>query len=231
MLPVLVGNVRVMVSGDSIAGGQGVTCGPRRAMHDWANANTDVHIDFVGSQTDSACAYASSNKHEGHGGFTIANLAANIAGYLAANPPEILILVVGVNDCKASGGYRTAAQMIADYRTLLVAARIAKPDVRILASEVIPPNGSVNAEYAAASRTAQEFNALLPGLVAEFPDDTVRIGRNGRYVLDQNDGLHPDIVVYLLMAWFNLREIWSWLSARPPAATDAGILRFNPYIW
>lgn len=228
-LPVLIGNVRIMEAGDSIAGGHGVTCGRRRAMRDWINVNPGVHVDFVGSQVDGACAFTGANRHEGHGGFTIRNLADNIAEYLAANPAEIVILTVGVNDCKASGGFRTATQMIADYRDLITKTRLASPAVRILACEVIPPNGSMNAEYAAASITAQEFNALLPQLTAEFPPDTVRIGRNGRFILDQNDGLHPDIVVYLLAAWYNLREIWSWLSTRPPAATDAGILRYDPF--
>lgn len=228
-LPVLTGNVRIMEAGDSIAGGMNVVCGRRWAMRDWINVNAGVHVDFVGSQVESACQHPGADRHEGHGGFTIAQLTASIAGYLVANPCEILILTVGVNDCKASGGYRTAAQMIADYRQLLLTARAQSPSIRILASEVIPPNGSINAEYAAASITAQEFNALLPGLVAEFPADTVRIARNGRFILDTNDGLHPDIVVYLLMAWYNIREIWSWLSTRPPAATSAGVLRYDPY--
>jgi hypothetical protein len=218
-----------MEAGDSIAGGKNVVCGRRWAMRDWVNVNAGVHVDFVGSQVESACQHPGADRHEGHGGFTIRNLADNIAGYLAANPAEIVILTVGVNDCKASGGYRTAAQMIADYRDLITRARAALPAVRILASEVIPPNGSMNAEYATASITAQEFNALLPALAAEFPPDTVRVARNGRFILDTNDGLHPDIVVYLLMAWYNIREIWSWLSTRPPAATAAGVLRYDPY--
>lgn len=227
-LPVLTGTVRIVEAGDSVAGGMGLECGRRWAMRDWINANPGVHVDFVGSQT-SACTHPGADRHEGHGGATIADTASHIAGYLAANPADILILTVGVNDTKASGGYRSAAQMAADYTQLLLNARTAAPNIRILASEVIAPNASKGgAEYAAAGITAQEFNALLPALAAPY-GDYVRIAHNGRFVLDQNDGLHPDVVVYLLMAWYNLREIWSWLSTRPPAATDAGVLRYDPF--
>lgn len=227
-LPVLTGTVKIMEAGDSIAGGRGVTCGRRWAMRDWMNTSPGVHVEFVGSQVEAACGHPGADRHEGYGGATIADTAANIAARLAANPCEILILTVGVNDCKESGGYKTAAQMINAYAALLDAVRAAAPNTRILASEVIPPNGSLSAEFARASITAQKFNPLLSALVTSYGDG-VRLGRNGRFILNREDGLHPDIVVYLLMAWYNMREIWSWLSDDPPAATDAGVLRFDPY--
>jgi len=220
-----------METGDSIAGGYPLLCpdgtsfGRRWAMGTWINITPGVHVEFVGSQA-STC-HPGYDRHEGHGGFTIRDLSDNIAAYLSANPAQIAIFTVGVNDAKASGGYRSAAQMIADYRQLLINARAASPDIRILASEVIPPNGSVNQEFATASVTAQEFNALLPRLVAEFPADTIRIAHNGWFIMSQQDGLHPDVVVYLEMAWCNEREMWSWISARRPAATDAGVFRSN----
>ena len=243
-LPVLTGTVRIMIAGDSIAGGFPLSCpdgtsfGDHGAFRDWL-ALSNVSVTFVGSQR--ATCYASEVRHEGHGGWTIGMLAdgahgvPGIAGMLARTPADILILRVGVNDAKASGGYRSAEQMIVDYRRLIDNARAQMPNIRILASEVIPPNGSRNQEFARASITARKFNAALPAL-AESYGDSVHIGRNSLLTTHNlGDGLHPSTDGYLAMAWITVNQpdgIWPWLSVDPPAATDTGTqLLIDPFAW
>lgn len=235
-LPVLTGTVRIMIAGDSIAAGTGINCadgssfGDRWAFGDWLAVNPGLSFVLVGSQA-STC-HAPYNHHEGHGGMTIGQLADNIAGYLNATPADVLILRVGVNDAKASGGYRSSAQMAADYTRLIVNARAQNPAIRILASEQVGPNGSLSAEFARASATIKQFNALLPSIVAPYLDG-VHIGRNGLLTtLDLGDGLHPDVVGYLMIAWITINQpdgIWPWLSVDPPASTAAGALMVNPF--
>lgn len=230
------GPVRIMIAGDSIAAGFPLSCpdgtmfGDHGAFRDWV-ALSGVNAVYVGSQ-QSTC-YASDVHHEGYPGWTIGQLADNIAGLLAANPADVLILRVGVNDAKASGGFRSAEQMAADYTRLIEAARAQSPAIRILAGEVIGPNASVNTEFARASITAAKFNRLLPTIVAPY-GDAVHIGRNSLITTrGLGDGLHPSTDGYLALAWITIHQpdgIWPWLSADPPAATDTGaLLLLDPF--
>lgn len=238
-LPLLTGTVKIMIAGDSIAAGMGITCpdgssfGDRWALGDWLALQPGLSVAFVGSQA--ATCHQPWHRHEGRGGWTISMLAdgvpgvPGIGGLLAANPADVLILRVGVNDARAG---RTPEQMIADYRRLIDKARAQNPAIRILASEQIGPNGSVNPAYAQASVTVKRFNALLPALAEEF-GDAVHIGRFGTLTTrGLGDGLHPDVAGYLWIAWATVHQpdgIWPWLSANPPASTDAGVLYTDPF--
>lgn len=236
-LSLLTGTVKIMIAGDSIAAGMGISCpdgssfGDRWALGDWLNLQPGLSVAFVGSQA--ATCHQPWHRHEGRGGWTIGMLAdgvpgvpgvPGIGGLLAASPADVLILRVGVNDARNG---RTAEQMIADYRRLIDKARAQSPGIRILASEQIGPNGSVNPAYAQASVTVKRFNSLLPELAATY-GDSVHIGRNSLITTrGLGDGLHPDVAGYLMIAWITIRQpdgIWPWLSNAPPADTDAGIL-------
>jgi hypothetical protein len=230
-LPVLTGNVAVMLAGDSTAGGMGASCqdgtsfGDRWAFGEWLKVNSGFQFTLVGSQ--SATCHQPYQRHEGHGGFTIRQLADNIGGYLANNPAQILILRVGVNDANQG---RTAAQMAADYRDLIDNARTAIPAVRIVASEIMGPNGSVSQQFADASVTAKEFNEALPALTAPY-GDAVRIAHLGWCTGNcLGDGLHENVVGYLFAAAADIDAMWQgWCSLRPYAVTDAGAMYFNVF--
>lgn len=225
-----------MLAGDSIAEGYPIGCGDgtywgdRLALGDWLTKVGGLDVEFVGSRA-SSCAQPY-HRHEGRGGETIFNLAGTIAGYLRMNPADVLILRVGVNDAKASGGYRSAEQLAADYVRLLDAARAQVPTIKILASEVIPPNGSLSPEFARASVTARRFNELLPQVVAPYRDE-VKIGRLGLLTTALlGDGLHPSGDGYIAAAWFTFHDpsgICSWLFDGPPPATDAGKILVDPW--
>lgn len=235
-LPPLSGHVRLMIAGDSIAEGYPISCGDntfwgeRLALGDWVTIVGGKDVGFVGSRV-SSCA-APYNHHEGRGGETIAHLADTIGGLLAATPADILVLIVGVNDAKASGGYRSAQQMADDYQRLISNARAQIPNIRILACEVIPPNGSLAAEFARASVTARKFNLLLPQVVAPY-GDAVHVARFGMLTTSWlGDGLHPNGDGYIALAWIMVHQpngIWPWLSSDPPPATDAGKILLDPW--
>jgi lysophospholipase L1-like esterase len=236
-LPVLtVDPIKLMIAGDSIAAGFPISCGDgttwghRLALGDWLTKVGGKNVAFVGSQA-STCAKPY-HHHEGVGGTTIYQLADTIGAKLAANPADILNLIVGVNDAKASGGFRSAEQMAADYTRLIDNARAQNPAIRILASEVIPPNGSLNTEFARASVTARKFNLLLPQVVAPY-GDAVHICRLGKMTTSLlGDGLHPSGEGYIVLAWLTFHQpdgLWPWLSADPPPATDAGVIRLDPW--
>lgn len=235
-LPPLSGHVRLMIAGDSIAEGYPISCGDgtfwghRLALGDWVTIVGSKDVGFVGGRVAS-CALPY-NHHESRGGETIGHLADTIGGLLAASPADILVLIVGVNDAKASGGFRSAEQMAADYQRLIANARAQIPAIRILASEIIPPNGSLNAEFARASVTARKFNLMLPNLVAPY-GDAVHIGQLGKMTTSLlGDGLHPSGEGYIVLAWILVHQpdgLWPWLSSDPPPATDAGKILLDPW--
>jgi GDSL-like lipase/acylhydrolase family protein len=234
-LPPLTGHVKLMLAGDSTAQGYPIACGDgtfygeRAVLGDWF-VKIGKDVEFVGGVTNS-CG-APWNHTEGRAGETIFHLADTIGGYLTARPAEVLILRVGVNDATSWSGWHTAEQMAIDYTRLIDNARLARPTIRIVASEIIPPDGAVSADLAKASVTARKFNALLPAIVAPY-GDSVHIVHNGKITpVWLTDGLHPTGQGYVGLAWFLIEQpdgLWPWLSADPPPALRPWDVVLDPW--
>ncbi len=235
-VPPLTGHVRIMIAGDSTASGypircaDGTTYGERQVLGDWLVRDAGRDVGFVGSQA-SSCA-APYNRHEGRPGETIFHLADTIGGYLAANPADVLILRVGVNDATSWSNWHSAETMAADYIRLVDNARAAHPGIRILASQIIPPNGSANVDLSRASVTARRFNAMLPGILAPY-GDAVHIGQFGKITpVWLVDNLHPTGQGYVGIAWILIEQpdgMWPWLSADPPPALQPWDVVLDPW--
>ncbi|MDH4147710.1 MAG: GDSL-type esterase/lipase family protein [Acidimicrobiia bacterium] len=107
--------IRIMPLGDSLTEG-GDPLQPTNSPQSYRGflfsllEDAGHDVDFVGSNSG-VTAGGSDADHEGHGGFTIgpdeselctgcgpANLAANVEGWLAAAQPEVVLLMIGVND-------------------------------------------------------------------------------------------------------------------------------------
>jgi hypothetical protein len=58
-------------------------------------------VDFVGGQSDGLDYY--DDDHEGHGGFTPAEIAVSLNNWLIANPPEVILLHIGTNELDVAG--------------------------------------------------------------------------------------------------------------------------------
>ena len=94
-----------MPLGDSITRRQGYRV---PLWFDLTGSSYDV--DFVGGETDSClpnppdpsqCAH--DPDHEGHSGWTPAQIAASLNGFLGANPPDVILLHIGTNDLDLTG--------------------------------------------------------------------------------------------------------------------------------
>lgn len=106
------GAVRIMPLGDSITAGTtdganklpppGQQVSYRRELYNVlvATANGRYNIDFVGSLSEGSFANPriGDPDHEGHGGFTSADIANDITGWLNTDPPDIILLHIGTND-------------------------------------------------------------------------------------------------------------------------------------
>lgn len=239
-LPVLTGHVRIMIAGDSTAAGFPVGCGDgtyfgeRQVLGTWLSRDVGLDVEFVGGVA-AGCAQPY-HRSEGHSTWTIGMLADNIGGFLMAHPAEILILRIGVNDATSWSQWRTAEQMSVDYTRLINNARTQIPAIRILASEIIPPDGSVQTIYprdlARGSVTARRFNSMLPTIVAPY-GDAVHIGEFGRITPAWlADGLHPNSQAYVGIGWMIVEQpdgILPWVSADPPPALRPWDVILDPW--
>jgi hypothetical protein len=94
-VPRLGGALKIMPFGDSITAS---TC-YRARLAELLDAEHAGDYDFVGSETgDKGCAYTYDSAHEGHGGFLITQHTADLPGWAAANPADVVLLHFATND-------------------------------------------------------------------------------------------------------------------------------------
>src|SRR3954467_9425876 len=100
------GGVRVMPLGDSITEGTQVPGGYRIGL--WQRlAAGGYRIDFVGSQANGPAALGD-HDHEGHPGWRIDQIDANITGWLATTTARTVLLHIGTNDVLQNYNLSTA---------------------------------------------------------------------------------------------------------------------------
>jgi lysophospholipase L1-like esterase len=191
------GGVRVMPLGDSITEGTQVPGGYRIGL--WQRLSADGYrVDFTGSQSNGPASLGD-HDHEGHPGWRIDQVDANIVAWLRATTPHTVLLHLGTNDVLQNynvAGAPARLSALVDHITATV------PDAEVFVATIIP---LANAGQESAART---FNSAVPGIV--------RTGQNaGKHVHlvdmhaavttgDLIDGVHPTAAGYDKMAatWF-----------------------------
>jgi lysophospholipase L1-like esterase len=153
--------------------------------------------------------------NRGVGGDRVADLAARWTTDALALAPDVLSILVGVNDYwyrRAGDPGATPAQYERRYRTLLARTREAHPDVQFVIGEpfVVPGGSAVDAHWrddlapyqAAARRRAEAVGAAWVPYQSVF-DDALRAAP-GPYWAE--DGVHPTPAGHYRMAQ-------AWLDA------------------
>ncbi|WP_436531536.1 RICIN domain-containing protein [Actinoplanes sp. HUAS TT8] len=194
------GGTRVMPLGDSITEGTQVPGGYRIGL--WQRmAAAGYRVDLVGSQFNGPAALGD-HDHEGHPGWRIDQIDANISGWLRNTTPRTVLLHIGTNDILQNYNVAGAPGRLS---ALLDHIQAATPSADVFVATLIP---LANSGQEAAART---FNAALPGIVA---------GKGSRFHLvdmhaalttgDLIDGVHPTAAGYDKMAatWYTaLRSV------------------------
>jgi lysophospholipase L1-like esterase len=200
------GGVRVMPLGDSITDGLNVPGGYRIEL--WQKFVAGGYkIDFVGSQFNGPPSLGD-HDHQGHSGWTIAQIDANVVNWLRATTPRTVLLHIGTNDMfSQSAG---APQRLS---TLIDKITNTAPDAEVFVASIIRLNG--------ADSQVRTYNAAIPGIV----QSKVNAGKRVHFVdmypalgaADLADGVHPNAGGYGKMAtvWFNA------LRAVPRSITDS----------
>jgi lysophospholipase L1-like esterase len=192
------GGTKVMPLGDSITDGLTVPGGYRIGL--WQRfTNAGYKVDFVGSLSNGP-ANLGDHDHEGHSGWRIDQIDANIVGWLNTFQPHTVLLHIGTNDVLQNNNVANAPARLS---TLIDHITATAPSAEVFVAQIIP---LANASQEAMVRT---FNAAIPGIV----QSKVSAGKHVHLVdlhsaltaADLADGVHPNAGGYDKMAavWYS----------------------------
>ena len=188
------GGVRVMPLGDSITDGLTVPGGYRINL--WQKVQAGGYkVDFVGSQFNGPSGLGD-HDHEGHSGWTISQVDANIVSWLQTYTPRTILLHIGTNDMIGS-----ASGAPARLGTLLDHITATAPNAEVFVSTIIP--------LSMADAAVRTFNAAVPGIVQTRANAGKHVHLVEMYsaltTADLADGVHPNAGGYAKMAtvWYN----------------------------
>jgi lysophospholipase L1-like esterase len=191
------GGVRVMPLGDSITDGTQVPGGYRIGLWQRLSA-AGYRVDFVGTQFNGPSTLGD-HDHEGHPGWRIDQIDANITGWLGSTGPRTVLLHIGTNDVLQNFNLAGAPGRLS---TLIDHITAAAPAADVFVATIIP---LASASQEAAART---FNAAVPGIVQSKVNAGKRVHLVDMHAAltaaDLIDGIHPTAGGYDKMAatWY-----------------------------
>jgi lysophospholipase L1-like esterase len=192
------GGVKVMPLGDSITEGTQVPGGYRIGL--WQRLLTGRYtVDLVGSQFNGPAGLGD-HDHEGHPGWRIDQIDANIGGWLSTSQPHTVLLHIGTNDILQNFNVSTAPNRLS---TLIDHITNTVPSGEVFVAQIIP---LANSGQETAVRT---FNAAIPGIVQGKANSGKHVHavdmHDALTPADLTDGIHPTASGYDKMAavWYN----------------------------
>ncbi|WP_440074075.1 lectin [Streptosporangium sp. OZ121] len=191
------GGVRVMPLGDSITEGTQVPGGYRIGL--WQRLVSGRYtVDFVGSQFNGPAGLGD-HDHQGHPGWRIDQIDANITNWARTYNPRTVLLHIGTNDILQNYNVAGAPQRLS---TLIDRITTTVPDADVFVATIIPLS---NSGQEAAART---FNAAIPGIVQNKVNSGKRVHLVDMHskltTSDLIDGIHPTAGGYdkMAAAWY-----------------------------
>jgi lysophospholipase L1-like esterase len=201
--PARTGPLRVMALGDSITVGfdeTGTTRGGYRlGLWERLVEQDGRSIEFVGSQHTPWWAGTVDLPHEGHGGFRIDQVRAELDWALWTYAPDVVLVHLGTNDIGQHYAVDSAPDRLAE-----LAARVCgdRPGVDLVLAAITPMPG--------AQWQVDAYNARIPGIVADLRSWGCRarsVDMGAAVAPDElYDGVHPTAAGYERMAaaWYPL---------------------------
>lgn len=212
-------NPAIMPLGDSITEGTSMRnvppdeqkVGYRRKLFSDLTAE-GFEVDFVGSESNGEAANPpiGDPQHEGHGGFTAAQIAANLHTWLMLNPPDIVLLHIGTNNINTDNldAFTRAAQVEQTLEVIDQWETENNTPVTVFLAKIIDRSNPVDDTFP--NLRIDGYNQALEDMVAGRPADDVRIVDQHNalsYPSDmvlQNAGyIHPNQAGYYKMA-----DVW-----------------------
>ncbi|QFZ24623.1 SGNH hydrolase [Saccharothrix syringae] len=189
-----------MPLGDSITDGAAVPGGYRVDL--WRRLVADgCAVDFVGSAANGPSSLGDRD-HEGHTAWTVAEVDAEVTGWLRTHAPRVVLLHIGTNDIYGDDPAGAPRRLSALVDRITTEA----PDADLFVATIIP--------IGFADEAVRAYNAAIPGIVRR----EAAAGRKVHLVdmhpvvpeTDLPDEIHPNADGYRKMAaaWYDaLRSV------------------------
>ncbi len=187
--------IKIMPLGDSITYGVGSSTGGGYRFQLWNDLRArGFPIDFVGSVQTGPASFDREN--EGHPGWKINQIAAQVVNWLMTYQPSIILLHIGTNDFVKNDDPTQAPTRLSHLLNLITTTL---PGVTVIVAQILPlpRSARLNAEVVA-------YNVAIPRIVQA----DVAQGKHVHYVDMYHavppsmlpDQIHPNDAGYALMA-------------------------------
>jgi lysophospholipase L1-like esterase len=209
----------IMPVGDSITEG---CCSPpmggyRMQLFHQALTN-DKNITFVGTLTNGPSTVDGQTfpqKHEGHGGWKISQIAGVIDNAISSSDPHIVLLKIGTNDINGNDNIANAPTRLAN---LIDQICDDAPNALLVVSAIVPTtndgtNNNVRSYNTAIKEKAEA--AAAAGKHVVFVDNYQAFTQNSNYKTAlMADSLHPNTAGYVVLGDSFYDVISSYLPAK-----------------
>lgn len=210
--------VRIMPLGASITDGFTTPGGYRTGL--WRRfVNGGYAADFVGSLSNGPASLGD-HDHEGHSGWRMDQIDANVARWLQATNPHVVLLHVGTNDMTQKYDLANAPARLSG---LIDKIQLNAPGVELFVAQIVPSGDPAN------EARIRAFNAAIPGIVAGKGPRVHLVDMHSVVrVSDLADGTHPTAAGYdkMAAAWYSaLRSVPNSLRPTgPPTAAPVTLI-------
>ncbi|MEV4023185.1 ricin-type beta-trefoil lectin domain protein [Actinosynnema sp. NPDC050801] len=191
------GGTRVMPLGDSITEGTQVPGGYRIGL--WQRFGGGNHrVDLVGGEFNGPASLGD-HDHEGHPGWRIDQVDANVVTWLRNTDPRTVLLHIGTNDVIQEHDLANAPARLSALVDRITATA---PGADVFVATIIPMGGE------ARESAARAYNATIPAMVRNKADAGKRVHLVDMHAAlttaDLIDGVHPTATGYDKMAatWY-----------------------------
>nr|WP_317412987.1 discoidin domain-containing protein [uncultured Solibaculum sp.] len=192
--------IRLMPLGDSITEGVPVAGGYRSVLKEYLSRD-NIEIDFVGSHTVNSEGM-DDIEHCGYGGWRIksddisVSLYDHVEEWMNAYQPDVITFMAGTNDIWWEDHVNTEGLSAIIDKIFSV-----DPDIKLFVGSIAPIDESKQSNLPEnAAQKAEQYNAAIPGIVAEKSAkgmDITFVDINSVLTLDDlGDGVHPNQVGY-----------------------------------
>ena len=210
------GGTRVMPLGDSITEGYPGGGGYRVGL--WQRlAQNGYTTDFVGSAFNGP-GNLWDHDHEGHGGWRIDQIDANVVNWVRTYQPRTVLLHIGTNDITQNRDLANAPNRLAGVIDKITST---SPQTDVFVATLIP--------ISFADSQVRAYNSAIPGIVSSRAAAGKKVHLVDMYraltTADLGDGVHPNATGYdkMAAAWFTaLRAVPGSIGNPSGGGTDPG---------